>query len=151
MDAAATPDLVVRYLRELSADLLAAAVVGADGRTLAGPEALGAAAAQAVAASGSSARVIEARDAERLVVVARGNAHVLAAVHTRHALPGLVRHDLLTALGDLGDPVDGHVRGGAPIAPTAATGDVAQTLLSAGHAVFPAAADVSATRHRRPK
>lgn len=42
MTAALTPDLALAYLTELSADIRAVMVLGADGRHLAGPEALSA-------------------------------------------------------------------------------------------------------------
>src|SRR4051812_4988687 len=111
MDAQATPDLIVRYLRELSADLVAAAVVGRDGQTLAGPAVLGDAAGRVAQAAGG-APLVELRDGRHLVVLGRGDVHLLVAVHTRHALAGLVRHDVLTALRDLGDAVPGQAQDG---------------------------------------
>jgi len=103
MEPAVTPDLAVRYLRELSADLVAAAVATAGGRTLAGPSDLATAAVELVARVPGAGFdvVLQMRAAGAVVVVARSDEHAVVAVHGENALAGLVAHDLVTVLGDL--------------------------------------------------
>ncbi len=95
-----TPAIVLGYLRELSTDLLAAVVLDAAGEPLAGSRVLGAVAPDLLGA-GRGAPLAQARTDDHLVVVARSREHTIIAVHTAYALPALVRHDLVTVLGDL--------------------------------------------------
>jgi hypothetical protein len=108
---AVAPDLVLRYLRELSADQLGGVVLDARGNVLAGATGVGAAAKALLDAAPADARelavavddgtVYGVRDADRAVIVAC----------TRHSLEGLVLSDLRGALGDLagGVPPDASV------------------------------------------
>ena len=151
-----TPVLALRYLRELSADLLAAAVAGADGTPLAGPPELAAAASALVAGAapvgdgadpaGPAAaddasrtyKTLQARTPDGLVVAAWSPAHTVVAVHTLHALAGLVRHDLLRILGDLA---------GAPDAPPE---DVRPLVLGPDHPALRAALDAARNADSAP-
>ncbi len=108
-----TPAIVVGYLRELSTDLVAAVVLDAAGEPLAGSRALGAVAAELVGA-GRGAPLAQARTDDHLVVVARSREHTVIAVHTAYALPSLVRHDLVTVLGDLAAGPAGGATADAP-------------------------------------
>ncbi len=108
-----TPAIVLGYLRELSTDLLAAVVLDATGEPLAGSRALGAVAAELLGAA-SGAPLAQARTDRHLVVVARSREHAVIAVHTAYALPSLVRHDLVTVLGDLAAGPAGGATADAP-------------------------------------
>lgn len=132
MGAALTPGLALDYLHELSADVRAGAVLDAEGGRLAGPEALAAPAAAAVAALGEATEgqglardgaVFAVRDGERAVVVVCGP----------RALPGLARHDLGLVLADLrSDPATAGPRTVAPApAPSVLPAAVVAALLSA--------------------
>lgn len=98
-DAALTPDLAIAYLRELSTDIRAAVVLAADGRRLAGGEAMAAAVREILAAS--EAPLIEVETARGMVVVARTDTHALAVAAGRQALPALVRFDARRTVADL--------------------------------------------------
>ncbi len=108
-----TPAIVVGYLRELSTDLLAAVVLDAAGEPLAGSRALGVVAPELLGAV-RGAPLAQARTDGHLVVVARSREHAVIAVHTAYALASLVRHDLVTVLGDL---AAGPAGGATPDAP----------------------------------
>jgi hypothetical protein len=89
MTAALTPELALAYIRELSADYLAGAVLDAHQNLLAGDPRL----AVEVHGEGATARgrVFAARNATNAVVV----------VTRAHALPGPTRRDIRTALAAL--------------------------------------------------
>jgi len=112
MTPALTPALALGYLRELSADVRAAAVLDADGRRLAGPEALARPAAAAVAAldPGEAAQALLPDGA---VLARRGTAHAIVLACGPQVLAELAHTDLRLVLGDLEGP-------GASTAPGAA-------------------------------
>ena len=102
---ALSPDAALAWLRSLSIDLEATAVVdvraasgAAGGAVLAGDPALGRRAAQALAAAPGATEV----DHGDLLAVRRGR-HAVAASVGRHALRRLVRADLAAAATALGD------------------------------------------------
>jgi hypothetical protein len=100
MPAALTPDLALTYLRELSADITAAIVLDAAGERLAGPPALHAPARGLLAATPGPAD-LHGRTPAGAVFAARDDAHQLLVATGPLALPGLVLHDLRTALAAL--------------------------------------------------
>ena len=97
MPPALTPDLALAYVRELSADIRAVAVLDADGALLAGDEAVAAAAWPLLAAGEET----EAVTASGVVCTARDERHAIVAACGRFALPSVVRGDLRTALAGL--------------------------------------------------
>jgi hypothetical protein len=96
-----TPPLALDYLRELSADIVAGAVLDAEGSLLAGPEELGDAARDLMAAAGEAEEVYVST-ADGAVFAARSDRHALVVVCGRLALPSLIRYDLRLVLADLG-------------------------------------------------
>ena len=100
MTAALTPELAVDYLRELSADIEAVAVLTPDGRPLAGEPAV-ADAARALLAAAPEAAEIEVATGAGAVHAARAAEHAVVAVCGRFALPALIRYDLKVVLGEL--------------------------------------------------
>jgi hypothetical protein len=102
MTPALTPARALDYLRELSADIRAGAVLGADGALLAGPEALAAPARELLEAAGDAADVhVTTGDGD--VFVARDDRHAIVLACGRFVLPSLARYDLRMVLGDLRD------------------------------------------------
>jgi hypothetical protein len=95
-----TPPLALDYLRELSADIRAGAVLDAEGHLLAGPQDLGDAARDLVTAAGD-AQEIHVSTADGAVFAARSASHALVVVCGRFALPSLIRYDLRLVLADL--------------------------------------------------
>jgi hypothetical protein len=100
MTEALTPAQALEYLRTLSADIEEAAVLGADGDLLAGPDHLAEPAMQLLAAAPESDD-IEVSTADGCVFAARSSHHSLVLVTGRFALPALVRYDLRMVLSDL--------------------------------------------------
>ena len=100
MTDALTPDQALDYLCALSADIREGAVLGADGRLLAGPSEL-ADPARALLAAAHEADDIEVATAGACVFAARSDRHAVVLVCGRFALPALVRYDLRKVLGDL--------------------------------------------------
>lgn len=98
--AALTPELAADYLRELSADIRAVAVLSADGEPLAGAPEL-AAAARTLLAAAPDAAEIEVSTGGGVVHAARSAEHAVVAVCGRFALPALIRYDLKVVLGEL--------------------------------------------------
>jgi hypothetical protein len=96
-----TPPLALDYLRELSADIVAGVVLDGDGKLLAGPDDLGAAARDLVAAAGT-AEEVHVSTADGAIFAARSDRHALVVVCGRFALPSLIRYDLRLVLADLG-------------------------------------------------
>src|SRR4051794_18429291 len=99
-DAALTPELAVDYLRELSADVRAVAVLTAAGEPLAGADELTQAAQQLLEAAPHAAE-IEVASAGGAIHAARSAEHAVVAVCGRFALPALIRYDLKVVLGEL--------------------------------------------------
>lgn len=145
-----TPALALRYLRELSTDVRAAAVLDRAGRTLAGEAGVDAPARELVAVldalGGADGRELHVR-------LERGGRHAGAALVARatdgpalalavgpHALLELLRHDALQVVGDLVgeasapgaddavgggvDPVAGRLGAGDPVVVVLASGEV---------------------------
>jgi hypothetical protein len=140
MPPALTPALAVAYVRELSADVRAVAVLDAAGAVLAGEEAVARAAAPLLAAGAELEHVTD----RGVVCVARDDRHALVAACGRFALPGVVRSDLRAALGGL--------RGGPPAQPAApAQEPPGGTLEAAAEAVISAAQRVMGPTCRGPK
>jgi hypothetical protein len=100
MPPALTPELALEYLRELSADIRAGVVLAADGRLLAGPEAL-ADEARALLAALPDADEAEVATSEGIVFAARSAEHAVVVVCGRLALGALHRYDLRMVLSDL--------------------------------------------------
>jgi hypothetical protein len=96
-----TPPLALDYLRELSADIVAGVVLDHDGKLLAGPAELGAAARDLLNAA-RDAEDVHVSTADGAVFAARSERHQLVVVCGRFALPSLIRYDLRLVLADLG-------------------------------------------------
>ena len=100
MTAALSPELAVAYVRELSADVRGAVVLDRDGRALAGPPGL-VAAARVLSAQLDHGAV---RLPEGLVIVARGPGRTVVVVAGPHALVGPHALDAAAAAGSDGAP-----------------------------------------------
>jgi hypothetical protein len=106
MTPALTPELAVGYLRELSADIRAVAILTPDGKPLAGEEELAGAAGRLLAAAPDAAE-IEVATAGGVVHAARSDEHAVVAVCGRFALTALIRYDLKIVLAEL---ANGHAK-----------------------------------------
>ena len=102
MTPALTPARALDYLRELSADIRAGAVLAADGALLAGPESLAAPARELLEAAEDAADV-HVTTPDGAVFLARDERHAIVLACGRFALPSLARYDLRMVLTDLGD------------------------------------------------
>jgi hypothetical protein len=100
MTPALTPELALEYLHELSADIEAGVVLGADGRLLAGAEDLAGAARDLLAAA-EDATDLHVTTADGAVFAARDGRHAIVVACGRFALPSLARYDLRMVLSDL--------------------------------------------------
>jgi hypothetical protein len=100
MPPALTPARALEYLRELSADIRAGAVLDADGEVLAGADELGAPARDLLAAAGD-ARDVHVTTEDGAVFAARDEQHAIVLACGRLALPSLARYDLRMVLADL--------------------------------------------------
>lgn len=103
MSPALTPELALRYLRELSADIREAIVLDGRGSRLAGDPALTPAATELQAEMGDAGEA-EGATIEGVVVAARAGDHTIVLVCGSQALVPLARHDLRLVLVDLGAP-----------------------------------------------
>jgi hypothetical protein len=96
-----TPALALEYVRELSADVIAAAVLDDSGALLAGAEPL-AEPARALfewaATAETGGALIEGATDAGAVFAARAPSHAVVVVTGPFALPRLARHDARTAL-----------------------------------------------------
>jgi len=108
MTDAFTPEHALGYLRSLSADIREGAVLGLDGKLLAGLGAL-AEPARALLASAHVAEDIEVTTAGGSVFAARSDTHAIVLVCGPFALGSLVRSDLRVVLGDLAGATAGRV------------------------------------------
>ena len=106
MPSALTPALALEYLRALSADVLAGAVLADDGTPLAGAPDV-AAAARALLGAAPAADEVEVLLPEGRVFAARSATHAIAVACGPHALPALARQDLRAWLGDLAGAGEG--------------------------------------------
>ena len=97
---ALTPELAVGYLRELSADIRAVAILAPDGTPLAGEPELADAAGRLLAAAPDAAE-IEVAAAGGVIHAARSDEHAVVAVCGRFALTALIRYDLQNGLAEL--------------------------------------------------
>ena len=100
MTPALTPSLALEYLHELSADIEAGVVLGADGTLLAGADELAGPARDLVAAAGEATDV-HVTTADGAVFAARDDRHAIVVACGRFALPSLARYDLRMVLADL--------------------------------------------------
>jgi hypothetical protein len=100
MTEALTPAQALEYLRTLSADIEDAVVLAADGRLLAGDQAL-AEPARTLLDAAPGADDVEVATPEGSVFAARSDDHALVLVTGRFALPALVRYDVRLVLSDL--------------------------------------------------
>jgi hypothetical protein len=103
MRPALTPELALDYLRELSADFRAGVVVAADGRRLAGPDALAEPARRLLAAL-PDADEAEVFTGDGIVFAGRSSSHAVVLVCGRLALGALHRYDVKRVLRDLDGP-----------------------------------------------
>ena len=130
MPPALTPALALDYVRELSADVREAVVLGPGGELLAGPPALADPARALLAAAGSSGE-IEAVGPDGVVCAVRWAGRAGVAVCGRFALPGVVREDLRAALAALAGDAP-------PAAPATSSAAGAPTLAAAAGALISA-------------
>jgi len=127
MPPALTPELAVAYVRELSADVRAVAVLGADGALLAGDAAVAAAARPLLEAGEET----EAVTGTGVVCAARDDRHAIVAACGRFALPGVVRTDLRGALAALGGAAPGPPPAASAATPGKELEAAAEAVLSA--------------------
>ena len=99
VDAGMDPELALQYLTELSTDVVAGIVLGADGRRLAGLPELEEPARELLDAA--DAPGVDVRTAGAAVFAVRDEHHAIAVVTGRTALPALMHFDLRMVLGDL--------------------------------------------------
>jgi hypothetical protein len=100
MPPALTPALALDYLRELSADIRAGVVLGADGDLLAGSDELAGPARDLLAAA-EDATDVHVTTGDGAVFAARDGRHAIVVACGRFALPSLARYDLRMVLADL--------------------------------------------------
>jgi hypothetical protein len=100
MTPALTPARALEYLRELSTDIRAGAVLDADGALLAGPEQLAGPARELLDAAGEAGDV-HVTTGDGAVFLARDGRHSIVLACGRFALPSLARYDLRMVLADL--------------------------------------------------
>lgn len=105
MTPALTPELAVDYLRELSADIRAAAVLTPAGELLAGPPELAGPARDLLGAAPDAAE-LQVVTGDGTVYASRSDQHAIVVACGRFALPALIRYDLKVVLGELA-PGDG--------------------------------------------
>ncbi len=100
MTDALTPAHALDYLRTLSADIRAGAVLGPGGELLAGAPEL-AEPARTLLAAAPHADDVEVATGDAWVFAARSDRHAVVLVCGRFALPALIRYDLRMVLADL--------------------------------------------------
>jgi hypothetical protein len=102
--SAPAPALALELLRELSAGLRGAVVLGADGAPLAGDAALAEPARRLLAAAAPGAATVRERaaDGDWLLAARRADGLALAARVAARGLVELAEHDLRAVLSDLG-------------------------------------------------
>jgi hypothetical protein len=100
MTPALTPELAVDYLRELSADIRAAAILTPAGAPIAGAAELTGPARDLLAAAPDAAE-LEVVTADGAVYASRSEHHAIVVACGRFALPALIRFDLKVVLGEL--------------------------------------------------
>jgi len=100
MPPALTPALALEYVHELSADVLAGAILDAAGELLAGaPELAGP--ARTLLDAGGDAAELEVATVDGVVCAVRTPAHAAVAICGRFAIAGVVRQDIRAALAAL--------------------------------------------------
>jgi hypothetical protein len=125
-----TPALALAYVRELSADVIAAAILDAAGALLAGPEPLAEPARALLESAASSPALLEGATDAGAVFAARAESHAIVVVTGPFALPRLTRHDLRMALA----AVSGETIPDGP--PSAAPRALVTALLAAAGGPF---------------
>lgn len=133
MPAALSPQQAIAYVRELSADVRAVAVLDAGGAATAGPPALAAAARELLAASDATELVV--RTPAGVVFVARSPACAIVAVAGPLSLVGPTALDLRAALAAL----QGRTIAGAEPSPPAPVDTPSGALATAADAALRAA------------
>jgi hypothetical protein len=133
--AALTPDQAAAYVRELSADVRAVVVLAADGRLLAGPEALAAPVRGFLAAAGDAPEAA-ARTAGGAVLAARSATAAVVAVAGPLSLLGPTGIDVRTAVDALAPTAPGSAP--PPPAGAAAPATPDSTLQTAADVVISA-------------
>jgi len=108
MTPALTPALAVDYLRELSADIRAAAVLTPAGEPLAGDSGIAGPARELLEAAPGAAE-LQVVTAQGTVYAARSEHHAIVVACGRFALPALIRYDLKVVLAELA-PAGGDQR-----------------------------------------
>jgi hypothetical protein len=131
LSRALTPALALDYVRELSTDVRAGAVLDAAGALLAGPPELGPPARALVAAAGAATE-LEVATPGGVVCAALSPSHAVVAVCGRFAIPAVVREDLRAALAALEGPAASA--GSAPAA-VPAGGALSPLELAAGELI----------------
>jgi hypothetical protein len=101
MTPALTPRLALHYLRELSTDVRAGVVLGADGSLLAGSAALAGPARDLLAAAGDGVEEIAVELEPGAVYAVRSPRHAVVVALGPLALPALALHDLRVVVADL--------------------------------------------------
>jgi hypothetical protein len=96
-----TPELAADYLRELSADIRAVAVLTAAGEPLAGSAEVAHAARELLTAAPEAAEIEVTVAGGGVVHAARSDEHAVVAVCGRYALGSLIRYDLKIVLAEL--------------------------------------------------
>jgi hypothetical protein len=119
MPPALSPEHALAYVRELSADVRAVAVLDAAGGLLAGDAEVARAAAPLLRAGAE----LEAVRERGVVCLARDDRHAIVAACGPLALPGIVRSDLRAALAGL--------RGAPPAARATAVAEGPSTVIGA--------------------
>ena len=99
MSSTLTPDHALAYLALLSTDIRGAAVLGGDGRLLAGDERVAAAAREALA--GCAADDVRSPAGDGAVFASRSAGHAVAVEVGRFALAAVVIDDLRRVLAQL--------------------------------------------------
>ena len=98
---ALTPELAVDYLRELSADIRAVAVLTREGEPLAGVPEVAEAARRLLTAVPDAVESEVTIGGGGVVHAARSDEHAVVAVCGRYALASLIRYDLKIVLAEL--------------------------------------------------
>ncbi|HEX8105889.1 MAG TPA: hypothetical protein VF533_24950 [Solirubrobacteraceae bacterium] len=128
MTPSLTPELALRYLRELSADVRGGVALDGAGRLVAGDPELAGPGADAAAALGP-AQAAEAVLRSGAVFAARAGGLTLLVVCGPRAIPPLARQDLAQTVAALGH--EPSAAGAGAAAPAGLPRDVAEALISA--------------------
>jgi hypothetical protein len=106
MTPALTPRLALDYLRELSTDVRAGVVLGADGSMLAGSPALAGPARDLLAAAGEAVDEVAVELAHGAVYAVRSPEHAVVLALGPLALRALALHDLRVVVAEIAAPTE---------------------------------------------